>query len=190
MMSRRVKVLAALAVVGLAGGAALTSSAVAGDRDRGMRMIRAQLSGYQEDPLALSTTGAGSFTARVDERAGTLTYRLTYSSLEGTVAQAHIHLGGQAQSGGISVFLCSNLANGPAGTQLCPAAPATVTGTITAANVIGPAAQGIAPGEFAELLRAVDARTTYVNVHSSLYPGGEIRSQLSSWGRHGNGHDD
>ena len=35
--------------------------------------------------------------------------------------QAHIHFGGPRQSGGISVYLCTNLPGGPAGTQACPA---------------------------------------------------------------------
>ena len=91
---------------------------------------------------------------------------------------AHIHLGEKARSGGISVFLCTNLGNGPVGTQACPSAPATITDTIVAADVIGPAGQGIAAGEYKEVLKAIKAETTYVNVHSSLYPGGEIRSQL------------
>ncbi len=94
------------------------------------------------------------------------------------MAQAHIHIGGAAQSGGISVFLCTNLGNGPAGTQLCPAAPATISGTIRPADVIGPVGQGITAGQFDELLAALRADTTYVNVHSSLYPGGEIRGNI------------
>ena len=48
-------------------------------------------------------------------------YRLSYSDLEGDDTQSHIHLGAEATTGGISVFLCSNLGNGPAGTQACPA---------------------------------------------------------------------
>ena len=59
----------------------------------------------------------------------------------------------------------------------------TITGTIVPADVIGPAGQGIKPGEYAELLRAIRAGATYANVHSSLYPGGEIRAQLNE--RHG-----
>jgi len=47
------------------------------------------------------------------------------------------------------------------------------------ADVIGPAGQGIKPGEYAELLRAIRAGATYANVHSSLYPSGEIRAQLN-----------
>lgn len=144
--------------------------------------ISERLSGLEEDPLALSTTGSGTFRLTVDEEDLTLTYELSYADLEGAVTQAHIHLGGTAQSGGISTFLCSNLGNGPAGTQACPAAPATITGTITAADVIGPAAQGVSAGEMAELIDAIEADTTYVNVHTTKYPGGEIRSQLDGHG--------
>ena len=101
-----------------------------------------------------------------------------FALIEGTVQQAHIHLGQRAQSGGIAVFLCTNLGNGPVGTQTCPTPPATITGTITPADVIGPVPQGIAAGQFGELTDAIRAGVTYVNVHSSLYPGGEIRAQL------------
>jgi hypothetical protein len=55
----------------------------------------------------------------------------------------------------------------------------TITGTILPADVIGPAGQGIKPGEYAELLRAIRVGATYANVHSSLYPSGEIRAQLN-----------
>lgn len=67
---------------------------------------------------------------------------------------------------------------GPAGTQLCPSAPATITGTIRAADVIGPEGQGIAAGEFDELILAVREGATYVNVHTSGRPGGEVRGQI------------
>ena len=144
--------------------------------------IREELSGFEEDPAALSTTGTGSLRLEIDEDDQELTYELSYADLEGIVAAAHIHLGGVAQSGGVSAFLCGN---GPAGTQACPPAPATITGTLTAANVIGPASQGILPGEMAELIEAIEADTTYVNVHTAKYPTGEIRSQLG-----GHGHDD
>jgi CHRD domain len=146
------------------------------------KVIHEFLSGYEEDPLTLSTTGNGEFQARVNNSDTEIEYQLSYSDLEGSVLQAHIHLGQPAQSGGISAFLCTNLGNGPAGTQPCPAAPATITGTIRAADVVGPAGQGISAGELAELISAIRAGRTYVNVHSSKYPGGEIRAQLN----HGN----
>jgi CHRD domain len=171
-MKGRVKL--AVGVAALAAVAAAGTVAVAGGGDS----IREELTGYEEDPLVLSTTGNGSFRARIDERQQEISYRLRYADLEGNVLQAHIHLGGAAQSGGISVFLCSNLGNGPVGTPLCPPAPGSVSGTLTPDSVIGPAGQGIAAGEFAELIDAIRAGVTYANVHSSKYPGGEIRAQL------------
>ena len=106
-MDGRLKLVALTAVV--AGVAAAGTAAIAG----GGNDIREQLTGYQEDPQAISTTGKGTFHARVDERRQEISYRLRYADLEGGVQQAHIHFGGRAQSGGISAFLCSNLGNGP-----------------------------------------------------------------------------
>lgn len=174
-MIRRTRLLAAVAAA--AALAAVTgSAATAGGGSPAT--ITERLSGYQEDPQVVSTTGQGRFRVQIDEQAQEISYRLTYNDLVGTVTQAHIHFGGRAQSGAISVFLCTNQGNGPAGTQTCPAAPATVTGVIRAADVIGPAGQGIAAGEFAELVTAIRAGATYVNVHSSQWPAGEIRAQL------------
>jgi hypothetical protein len=178
------KRLFALAVAAGVAGAVVAAGSVATASNGAHEVpvnLHEQLNGYEETPLALSTTGTGRFRAKINEARQQITYTLSYSGLEGTVTQAHIHFGAIAQSGGISVFLCSNLGNGPAGTQACPAAPATVSGTITATDVIGPTTQGIAAGELAELISGIRAGTSYVNVHSTLYPAGEIRAQL---GRH------
>jgi len=178
-MTRRTRLLAVAAITVLT---ALVTGSVAkadegADFQGGVFFLRERLGGFAENP-SLSTTGSGQFRAQVNERTQEITYTLSYAGLEGPVTQAHIHFGQKWQNAGISVFLCSNLGNGPAGTQACPEAPATITGTIRAADVIGPAAQGIAAGEFAELLAAIRAGVAYVNVHSMLYPGGEIRAQL------------
>lgn len=173
--ARRFAIAVAISVV--VAGAAAGSAALADDGTTG-NTVHEQLTGYAETNLALSTTGGGQFRVQIDEGAQEIRYELSYSSLEGNVLQAHIHFGNSQQSGGISVFLCTNLGNGPAGTQLCPAAPATVTGTLRPADVIGPTGQGIAAGEFAEFIAAIRAGSTYVNVHSSKYPAGEIRAQL------------
>jgi hypothetical protein len=169
-------------VVAVGAAVAITaagSAAMAGD-DNNRNFLHERLTGFQEDPLTISTPASAVFRAQIDEKAQTITYRLSYTGFPTAVTQAHIHFGGRAQSGGVSVFLCSNLGNGPAGTPACPASPGTVTGTLTAASVIGPAGQGIAPGEFAELVRAIHAGATYVNVHSTAFPGGEIRAQIQS----------
>jgi hypothetical protein len=107
------------------------SSSMAGD-DPGERKftVRAGLVGLQEVP-AISTVASGTFKADVDLDAGTITWVLRYSALEGNVTQAHVHFGQHSVNGGISYFLCSNLANPPAGTLACPPPPAEVTGVIT-----------------------------------------------------------
>ncbi len=164
-------------------GALVASAAVAGTVAFGTgNSIQESLTGYQEDPLVLSTSGSGDFQAQLLAKDQKITYQLSYSDLESDVTQAHIHFGGRHQSGGISAFLCTNLGNGPAGrsTPTCPGTrDDTVTGTLEPADVIGPSGQGIAPGEYAELLRAIRAGATYANVHTSKYPAGEIRAQLN-----------
>ena len=169
-MNGRFKLALVVAVVSVAAAGTL---ALAGG---GKKQIRERLSGYEETQLALSTPGKGKFKVRTDRTK--ISYRLSYADLEAPVTQAHIHFGARGQSGGISVFLCTNLGNGPAGTQECPPQPATVTGTIGPSDVIGPVDQGIAPGEFDELLHAIRAGATYANVHSEKYEAGEIRAQI------------
>ena len=147
---------------------------------QGFKSISEFLTGYEETPSAVSTTGNGTFTARISKDESRIDWQLTYSDLEGAVQQSHIHFGQKSVTGPISVFLCTNLGNGPAGTQPCPAPPATISGTITAADVTNLANErGISAGEFDELIRAIRAGATYVNVHSTRWPGGEIRSQIN-----------
>jgi hypothetical protein len=94
------------------------------------------------------------------------------------VTQAHIHFGKEHVTGGIIVFLCTNMGNGPAGTPACPANGGTVTGTITAGNVLGVAKQNVNAGDFNALARALTSNTAYANVHTMVYPAGEIRGQI------------
>jgi len=172
-------------VVALVG---ITAVALAKDSTR----FDASLSGYEELPT-LSTRGNGTFEASLNKDGSVLHYTLSYEgpfdgNATGTAAnvtQAHIHFGARAFSGGISAFLCSNLGNGPAGTPACPTPSGTVSGDIVPASIIGPAAQGIAAGEFVELVRALRAGAAYANVHTTANPGGEIRGQIS-----GNKKDD
>ena len=138
------------------------------------RVFQAVLSGYQATP-AISTTGEGDFRAELNSAQTALDYELSYSDLEGgTPTAAHVHLGQAGVAGGVSFFLC-----GGGGKPACPAS-GKVTGTVVAADVIGPAAQGITAGEFAEALTAMRSGVTYVNVHNATYPNGEIRGQLGS----------
>jgi CHRD domain len=139
-------------------------------------VIFVRLSGYEE-VMAVSTPGRGVFQAQINS--DQITYSLSYAELQGTVQQAHIHFGQFSVNGGIVAFLCTNLGNGPAGTQPCPPSPATITGTIHPADIVGgAAAQGIAAGQFDEVVAAIRNGIAYANVHSSIWPGGEIRAQL------------
>lgn len=150
----------------------------------GFKRINEFLTGYEEVP-SVSTTATGDFEARISRDGTRIDWELSYEDLEGAVQQAHIHFGQKGVNGGISVFLCTNLGNGPAGMQACPPAPAKISGTIFAAdvspNIPATAAartQGINTGEIGELIKAIRAGATYVNVHSTTWPGGEIRSQI------------
>ena len=190
-MARRTGLVAAVGVAGALTLALLASIGTAGSNDNGNR----RMIGYFEVP-SVSTVAQGRFELRIrDER---IDYTLTYSGLEGTVSQAHIHFAQPGVNGGITAWLCEATATSPQPTfnTQCPASgtePVTVTGTIVADNVLNTnapgsgATQGIAAGEFAEFVRAIRAGFTYANVHSSKFPGGEIRTQIKA---RGGGDDD
>lgn len=158
--------------VSLFTGFALTSllyvAGVQADGERGQ--FKTRLNGFNEVP-AVSSTGSGEFSARI--RGDIIDWELAYTELEGTTTTAaHIHLAQKDVNGGVSVFLCGGT------TPPCTAGSGIFRGTITATDVTGPAAQGINAGEIAELISAMRAGNTYVNVHTNKHPGGEIRGQI------------
>ena len=168
---KRILILAAVAAL----TAGVIGTASADDDQSERRDVKASLSGFAEVP-SISTTGAGKLRLRIDPETSTITYELNYSGLQGgAVTGAHLHFAqvGVAAPGNVIASLCG-------GTEAaCPATPAGVlAGTIVPAEILGPAAQGIAPGEFAEVVRAIRAGAVYANVHTATYPTGEIRGQL------------
>ena len=179
-----------------------TPMAVADDGDHNQsHRVRVHLSGFNEvhfvagDPTAtpivppalrgaISTAASGKFVAEIDEENDIIHYTLSYKGLESDVTQAHIHFGQRHTVGGIVIWLCQTAGTrAPAAvdalTPFCPGPrEGTVEGTITPAQVLAQAAQGIAAGEFDELVRAIRAGATYANVHSTLFPPGEIRGHI------------
>jgi hypothetical protein len=143
--------------------------------------IQATLSGYEEVPV-VSTVATGEFQAMISNDDQFIDYELTYSGLQGTVQQAHIHVAQLSVNGSIVIWLCGTTTNpGPPGTPTCTPGSGSFTGTITTANVVAatnPASQQIAAGELAEVIAAMRAGAAYVNVHTNLSPGGEIRGQI------------
>jgi len=136
--------------------------------------FKADLDGYQETP-AVSSTGTGEFRAHVSKDKTSIEFEFIYATVEGGNSLfAHIHFGQPGVAGGVAAFLCG----GSTKPTPCPNVEGTVTGTITAADIIGPNGQGIEPGSFVELLRAMDEKVTYVNIHTTRWPSGEIRGVI------------
>lgn len=159
-----------LIVVAAAAGVRLAAQAPGS----GATHVRADLNGFQED-MSVSTTGSGGFTAKIDDESQVIEYELSYAELEGgDTLFAHIHFGAHDHNGGVSAFLCG----GSTKPAPCPNVGGTVTGTIVPADVVGPNGQGIEAGSWVELVRAIRAGHTYVNVHTTRWPGGEIRGQI------------
>jgi hypothetical protein len=170
MRHRRIQVAAAVAIVSIVSVVATT--ALAGD---GGRNFKVELTGFEEVP-AVSTVASGEFEARINRSEQRVDYRLSYEDLEATVLFAHIHIGQKDVNGGVTVFLC-----GGGGKPPCPQS-GTVEDSFGPADVVsstGATNQGIAAGEFDELIRAMRAGVTYANVHSQKFPGGEVRGQIN-----------
>ena len=185
-----------LAVISLGVVAGFAASAVADhDHNSRQRVFRTQLAGFNE-VTSVSSPAKGTFYAILNKDGTGFTYWLTFSDLQFDVSQAHIHFGQHHTNGGISVWLCQATVTAPAAAGDVPPCggprSGSVTGTIVASEVVGPAAQGIAAGEFAELLAAMRGGAAYANVHSGVagnptatppvpnvgFPGGEIRGQI------------
>src|ERR1700730_13070713 len=165
------RVLALTAILGLT---VVTTSA-----DEGNISARAKLSGFQEN-LPKLTDGTGTFTATIS--GGTLSYKLTYSGLSSDAFMSHIHFAQPGVNGGIFIWLCgSATAPGPAGTPTCPAKGGTVSGKVTASAVQSlEATQNLKAGDWAGAVRILQSGDAYINVHTTNFPGGEIRGQVKT----------
>lgn len=96
-----------------------------------------------------------------------LEYKVLASNLE-FVTQSHIHMAPAGQNGPVVAFLFGFVAEGVNPNGLL------AQGIITDADLIGP----LAGMTIYDLLDAMDAGNTYVNVHTQAYPPGEVRGQI------------
>jgi hypothetical protein len=104
----------------------------------------------------------------------TITFTINYANLSTPLLFSHIHFAPAKVAGGVMIFFCGG-GNQPA----CPGTlSGTITGTITTANVTGPTAQGIAAGDLNSALEAVAEGNSYANMHTTMFPGGELRGQI------------
>ena len=137
--------------------------------------------------MTLNSPGSGEFVARIRQEGSAIVYRLTYRNLTGVI-QAHVHMGRPALNGGIVLWLCNQSATPPDTIPVPPTCQAdaaatgtTVTGTLTAADVVAAPNNGIPAGEegFPAVIAAFRAGAVYANVHTAARTGGEIRGDIS-----------
>ncbi|WP_394821251.1 CHRD domain-containing protein [Pendulispora albinea] len=146
--------------------------------------FHAIMRGYNEVP-ANASQARGRTTLTVGRDDATINFAIEYSDLSGPPTVAHVHFGARATNGGVTFFFC-----GGGGKPACPTGTSgTISGTVQAADVLGPVGQGIDPGALPEVLRAIRRGVTYSNIHSAKYPAGEIRGQIFE-GRRGDDERD
>jgi hypothetical protein len=116
-----------------------------------------------------SATGQAIF--RVSADGMSISYQLIVANIV-DVTQAHIHLAPVGVNGPVIVWLYPS--SPPAAAPAGPVNGMLASGTITASNLVGP----MLGSSIANLVSAMAAGTTYVNVHTTVNPAGEIRGQI------------
>jgi CHRD domain len=129
----------------------------------GQEAFTAELSGEEELP-PVNTDANGTITIQGSNQS--LNYQLELSDMTNVTA-AHIHFGNDDENGKIVVPLLQS--NSPSGLEL-----ETLGGNFTAEAVQGP----LTGLPLEQLIGFMGNGSTYVNVHSSEFPLGEIRGQI------------
>jgi len=155
-----------------------------GGDDDNTEQLSANLTGTQEVPPNTSSA-VGTATLDINEDRTQIDFTLNVTTaLSANIREAHIHIGPPGVNGPIVLDFCTtSLVTPPAGVPLpppCPPAPFTLTGTLTAANLrpITPTIQGAGVTNFADAVTQILNGNAYANVHTTAFPGGEIRGQL------------
>jgi len=139
---------------------ALSATAAYASSPPGGCEVSATLMGANEAPVPTNSTATGTADIMVDPSAGHVTFVLSVSGLSSGAAAAHIHQAPVGVAGPIVVPLPLGTAAGQTSF--------TDNGTGTPSS---PA--------FDLMQLCTNTSSFYVNVHSSTFPGGEIRGQLA-----------
>lgn len=134
------------------------------------RNFRTHLKGENEVP-SVDTNAQGQATFMLSQDGESIHYKLIVANIE-NVLMAHIHNAPAGVNGGVVVWLY-------------PSSPppqliegrfqgVLAEGTITADDLVG----GLAGQSLEVLLDEMKTGNTYVNVHTSQNPGGEVRGQI------------
>jgi hypothetical protein len=132
--------------------------------------FRTHASGGEEVPPN-DSRAQGQAIFQLSKDGTAIDYKLIVANIE-NVTQSHIHLGPAGVNGPVIVWLYPSAP--PA--QLIPGRSQGVLaeGTITDASLVGL----LAGGTLEDLLDEMRAGNTYVNVHTSQFPPGEVRGQI------------
>lgn len=161
-----------MAKINLLGLCVLVSAATfAAAQEHGVGQFQANLKGYNEVPSVL-TTGSGQVTVAVASNQDSLSITLNLTKLVGTAPSAGLYLATPGTTGGLIAPIC-----GASPLPACSTDSST-TATITSSDVAAIAAQGLAKGDLASVIEAIENGAVYVNVNSSAFSNGEIRGQL------------
>ena len=137
----------------------------------------ANLSGFAEVPPR-QTDASGAVVVSLNPDGESLHYRLSVSNLQDITA-AHLHLGLKDENGPIVVPLLGQGAPGDAATPPSGVADGIIAeGDISADNLTGP----LADTPLVVLMELLRSGAIYANVHTTQYPGGEIRGQMQGVG--------
>lgn len=156
---RRITIATAIAVMSMALVAAGNGSG---------RNFTATLSGDQEvPPVVTETTGKANFHA--NEAETEIRFRLSLKRADDVlaVAGAHIHCAPAGANGPVVAFLAAPIPGGLDG-------KVDIRATLTVDNIVNTACGATV----SELLDAMQAGNTYVNVHSGVVPSGVVRGQI------------
>ncbi|MDQ5858042.1 MAG: CHRD domain-containing protein [Acidobacteriota bacterium] len=143
----------------------LLSLATAGRAENTKNFVAPLKDSNEVPPRDTGATGLALFHLVND---GTeLYYKVIVANVHNVTA-SHIHLGAAGANGGVVAFLFG----GP--TTSGRTQGILAEGTITDADLIG-ALGGLT---LADLIEEIEAGNAYVNVHTTQFPGGEIRGQI------------
>jgi len=136
------------------------------------------LSGDNENPPA-ATPGNGSAVIDLDTVTRLMTIDVTFADLLGTTTAAHIHCCAAPPTNVMVATQVPNFAGFPLGVS---SGSYLNTFDMTLASSYNPAFitahGGTVDSAFADLLAAMLAGETYLNIHTTRFPGGEIRGTL------------
>ncbi|MCZ4303967.1 CHRD domain-containing protein [Zoogloeaceae bacterium G21618-S1] len=136
----------------------------------------ATLAGTSESPANLSPA-TGVITVGYDATANTLSVDLSFAALTGNTTAAHLHCcAAPGTNAGVAVGL-AGFVSGVTGATYSGLFDLTDSSVFASGFLTGPGG-GTAAGSEAALVAALAGGQVYVNVHTSTFPGGEIRGNL------------